>query len=104
MAMVQERCIDAVNSIAGGYGRAWTCAAAPPGASIDAAVATAAHDVLIQVIPLVAPLTDATMREGSWRGVQTQYETELAAISAGGAKSARRDGGCRRRRGDARRP
>ena len=67
--------------------RTWTSPAAPPGASIDAAVATAAHHVLIQVIPLVAPLTDATIRDAILARVQTQYETELAAISPGAAKS-----------------
>ena len=87
MAMVQGAVYDAVNSIVGGYEPYLDVAAAPPGASIDAAVATAAHHVLIQVIPLVAPLTDATIRDAILARVQTQYETELAAISPGAAKS-----------------
>ncbi len=87
MAMVQGAVYDAVNSIVGGYEPYLDVAAAPPGASIDAAVATAAHHVLIQVIPLVAPLTDASIRDAILARVQTQYETELAAISPGAAKS-----------------
>ena len=49
---------------------------------------------------------DGCHRSGmrSWRGVQTQYETELAAIPPGDREVARRGGGCGRRRGDARKP
>jgi hypothetical protein len=87
MAMVQGAVYDAVNSIEGGYEPYLDVAAAPSGASIDAAVATAAHHVLIEVIPLVAPLTDPTIRTAILARIQTQYETELAAIPAGTPKS-----------------
>jgi hypothetical protein len=87
MAMVQGAVYDAVNSIVGGYEPYLDVAPAPPGASIDAAVATAAHHVLMEVIPLVAPLTDPTIRAAILARIQTQYETELAAIPAGDAKS-----------------
>ena len=87
MAMVQGAVYDAVNSIVGGYEPYLDVAAAPPGASIDAAVATAAHHVLTQVIPLVAPLTDPTIRDAILARIQTQYEIELAVIPTGDAKS-----------------
>ena len=45
MAMVQGAVYDAVNSIVGGYEPYLDVAAAPPGASIEAAVTTAAHHV-----------------------------------------------------------
>ena len=87
MAMVQGAVYDAVNSIEGGYEPYLDVPAAPPGASVDAAVATAAHHVLIQVIPLVTPLTDPTIRAAILARIQTQYQTELNAIAPGIAKS-----------------
>lgn len=86
MAMVQGAVYDAVNSILGGYEPYLDVARAPSGASIDAVVATAAHHVLMQVIPLVAPLTDPTIRDAILARIQTQYETEMAAIPTGDAK------------------
>ena len=68
LAMVQGAVYDAVNSIVGGYEPYLDVPAAPPGASIDAAVATAAHHVLVTVIPIAAPLTDPAIRMRSWRG------------------------------------
>ena len=46
MAMVQGAVFDAVNSIEGGYEPYLDVPSAPPGASVDAAVATAAKRVL----------------------------------------------------------
>jgi hypothetical protein len=87
MAMVQGAVYDAVNSIVGGHEPYLHVPRAPHWASIDAAVATAAHHVVVEVIPLVAPLTDPTIRDAILARVQSQYETELAAIPSGAAKS-----------------
>jgi hypothetical protein len=62
MAMVQGAVYDAVNSIAGGYEPYLDVPAAPSSASQAAAVATAAHDVLVAVLnqtPLTAAFTGA---------------------------------------------
>jgi hypothetical protein len=93
MAMVQGAVYDAVNSIEGGYEPYLDVPAAPPGASVDAAVATAAHHVLVRVIPIAAPLTDPMIRSAILARVQTQYQTELNAIPAGVAKSQGRSAG-----------
>ena len=87
LAMVQGAVYDAVNSIVGGYEPYLDVPTAPAGASIDAAVATAAHHVLLEMIPPVAPLTDAAIRDAILTRIQTQYESDLAAIPASDAKT-----------------
>jgi hypothetical protein len=70
-AMVQGAVYDAVNAIAGGYQPYLIKPNAPFGASMDAAVATAAYEVLVAVVPsALASLT-------------TQYTNALAAVPAG---------------------
>jgi vanadium-dependent haloperoxidase-like protein len=86
MAMVQGAVYDAVDSIVGGFEPYLDVPAAPSDASMDAAVISAAHDVLTEVIPLVAPLTDTTIRDAILARIETQYTNELGAISASSQK------------------
>ena len=75
--MVHAAMYDAVAAIEGGLAPFATSVTAPPGASVDAAVAQAARDVLTTRVPLQA----AT--------VQTAYDAFMASIPDGPAK----DGG-----------
>jgi hypothetical protein len=73
MAMVQGAVYDAVNAIAGGYQSYLTgLPAASSSASKDAAVATAAHDVLVGIIPALPAAVKA------W--LDTRYGLALAGI------------------------
>jgi vanadium-dependent haloperoxidase-like protein len=87
MAMVQGAVFDAVNSIHNRYEPYLDVPDASSSASVDAAVITAAHDVLIEVIPLVAPLTDAAIRDAILARIEEQSTTELAAIPSDKAKT-----------------
>jgi hypothetical protein len=82
MAMVQGAVFDAVNSIVGKYESYLDVPDAKAGASVSAAVITAAHDVLIEVIPM----SDASIRDAILARIEEQYTTELAAIPSGPAK------------------
>ena len=82
MAMIQGAVFDAANSIVGRYESYLDVPDAKKGASVNAAVITAAHDVLIEVIPLA----DATVRDAILARIEEQYTTELAAIPSGRAK------------------
>jgi hypothetical protein len=86
MAMVQGAVFDAVNSIKNRYEPYLNVPDASSSASSDAAVITAAHDVLVDVIPLVAPLTDAAVRDAILARLEEQYTNELAAIPSGASK------------------
>jgi hypothetical protein len=92
MAMVQGAVYDAVNSIDGGYQPYLdTVPSAPSGASMDAAAATAAHHVLVAVIPVLPisvmpPLTAAAVRTMIIDRLNTLYLAALAEISPGQAK------------------
>lgn len=75
MAMVQGAVYDAVNAIAGGHAPYLAgLDAAPSSASQDAAVATAAHDVLVNLVPSLPAATDA------W--LEVEYAAAMAEISA----------------------
>jgi hypothetical protein len=81
MAMVQAAVYDAVNAIAGGYQPYLEgLPAAPASASVDAAVATAAHDVLTGLTP---PLP-AVVRDR----LDALYAGSLAAIADGANETA----------------
>jgi hypothetical protein len=95
MAMVQGAVYDAVNSIVGGYQPYLDVPAADPSASLTAAVATAAHDVIVGVViePAMTPdmiaridlawgdsITAATAADGQ--------EAVEAGIAAGEAAAA----------------
>jgi hypothetical protein len=55
LAIVQIAVFDAVNAIDGGYQSYTGIAKAPAGASLDAAVGTAAHDTLVALYPAQGP-------------------------------------------------
>lgn len=76
IAFVQAAVYNAVVAIAGGYQPYKLSLAPRPGASVDAAVAAAAHGVLASYFPAQQAALDA------------DYATALAAIPAGAAKSA----------------
>jgi hypothetical protein len=92
MAMVQGAVYDAVNSIDGGYEPYLeTVPSAPSGASMDAAAATAAHHVLVAVIPVLPisvtpPLTVDIVRTAIIDRLDDFYADALADISPGQAK------------------
>src|ERR1700730_4734103 len=74
-AYVDVAMYDAVNSIGGRYKPFAVKAHAPPGTSMDAAAATAAHDVLLHYF-----LAQATVLNADW-------EASMAAIADGQAKT-----------------
>ena len=75
LAIVQLAVYDALVAIVGGYEPYATSIVAPPGASVDAAVAQSAHDVLVDLLPAQAVALDARLAE------------TLAGIPDGQAKS-----------------
>jgi PAP2 superfamily len=76
LAMVQGAVFDAVNAIDGGHeGYLITSRLATPSDSKEAAVATAAYRVLLNIVPAQKPVLDA------------QYAASLAGISDGPAKT-----------------
>ena len=75
MGTVQAAIYDAVAATERGLDPFMASVPAPPGASTDAAVATAAHDVLVARVPLQAvPIT-------------TEYDTFMGTIADGQAKT-----------------
>ena len=75
MAIVQLGVYDAVVAIVGGFEPYAASIDAPPCASVEAAVAQSAHDVLVGLLPAQAAALDA------------QLATSLAAVPAGVAKA-----------------
>ena len=63
MAVVHIAVFDAINSIAGSYRGYSDLAPAPKGASIEAAIAFAAHDTLNALFPSQSPECDALLAE-----------------------------------------
>lgn len=63
MAIVHIAIFDAVNSVKGGYQSYTGIPRARSGASVDAAIAQAAHDTLISVFPSQTPLFDDLLAE-----------------------------------------
>src|SRR5262245_8126633 len=61
MAIVQLAVYDAVVAIAGGFDPYATSIVAPLGASVDAAVAQSAHDVLVDLLPAQVAALDAQL-------------------------------------------
>ena len=82
MAMVHGAIYDAVNAIDGGYQPFLPdLQPASPSASVDAAVATAAHDVLVGLV------TDPPLPEAVVTRLDGLYEEALAAIPDGADKT-----------------
>jgi hypothetical protein len=75
MGIVHAAMYDAAVGVAGGYEPYRVSVAAPAGASLDAAVATAAHHVLVTLFP------------GQQGTLDTSYATSLAAIPDGQPKT-----------------
>jgi hypothetical protein len=75
LAMVHGAVYDAVNAIDGGYDPYLTAPAAMPWYSQDAAAATAAHRVLVNLVPLQQATLDGL------------YASSLAGIPDGPAKA-----------------
>jgi hypothetical protein len=75
MGIVHAAMYDAAVGIEGGYRPYRVSATAPPGASRDAAVATAAHQVLVELFP------------DQQAGLDLAYEASLATIPDGPPKS-----------------
>jgi hypothetical protein len=78
-AMVQGAVYDAVNGIEGGYQPYLVKPAANQSDSKDAAVATAAYRVLVEVIP--------SSQTAALANLATQYDAALAAVPEGAAKA-----------------
>src|SRR3989475_10949273 len=74
-AIVHIAIFDAVNAIAGGYQSYTGLPPAPPGTSMDAAIAQAAHDTLVALFPSQTASFDSQLAE------------DLGQIWAGGAKT-----------------
>jgi hypothetical protein len=75
MGIVHAAMYDAAVAVAGGYRSYHVAPVVPPGASLDAAVATAAHHALVDMFPGQAMALDAA------------YASSLAGIPDGPAKS-----------------
>jgi PAP2 superfamily len=75
MAFVQVSVFDAVNAITGRYPSTRAKIAAPPGASVDAAVAAATRTVLLKLMPTQQAAIDA------------DYQAALKSMPDGAAKS-----------------
>ena len=63
MAIVHIAIFDAVNAIAGGYRSYTGLSGAPQGASMEAAIAQAAHDTLVALFPAQSASFDAALGE-----------------------------------------
>lgn len=85
MAIVHIAMFDAVNSILGGYKSYTGIRAAPRTASLDTAIAQAAHDTLVAMFPSQAPSFDQLLAEDL---VQAQPRT--AQPRADGAAAGKR--------------
>jgi hypothetical protein len=75
MGIVHAAMYDAAVGVQGGFEPYRVSAVAPPGASLDAAVATAAHHLLVQLFP------------AQQQDLDVAYAASLAAIPAGAAKA-----------------
>src|SRR5207244_160361 len=81
MAIVHIAIFDAVNAFTGEWQSFTEQDPAPPGASMDAAIAQAAHDTLASLYPSQADTLDAALAE------------DLASIAPNGKQPGRRVGG-----------
>jgi PAP2 superfamily len=91
MAIVHIAIYDAVNSILGGYESYTNIPRARSGASVDAAIAQAAHDTLIGVFKSQTPLFDALLaqdlaripasHQAKDRGIATGHAAALAILA-----------------------
>src|SRR3990172_2272263 len=96
MAIVHIAIFDAVNAIAGGYRSYTGLARAPDDASMDAAIAQAAHDTLVALYPSQQAALDALLAEDLGeiraRGARVKANGIALGRGAGAATPARRAG------------
>ncbi len=84
LAIVHIAIYDAVNSVQGGYQSYTRIPRARVGASVDAAIAQAAHDALLGVFKSQAPLFDSLLAEDLAR-IQASQPAKERGIAAGHA-------------------
>jgi hypothetical protein len=87
MAIVHIAIFDAVDSILGGYESYTRIPRARPGASVDAALAQAAHDALAALFPSQLPLFDQLLAE-DLAGVRASAAAKRRGTDAGSAAAA----------------
>ncbi|HVD87761.1 MAG TPA: vanadium-dependent haloperoxidase, partial [Jatrophihabitantaceae bacterium] len=88
MGIVQGAVYDAVNAIGPRHHRSYLLKTrASAKASIDAAVATAAYDVLSNLVSTAPERAPFTGRAGLLAALSTEYAASLGAINAGSSKS-----------------
>jgi PAP2 superfamily protein len=87
-AMVQGAVYDAVNAIDGGHRSYLPQPTAAPGASEDAAAATAAHNVLAWLFPLQQATLDSQYQASLAAIPETLTGSKAGGIAAGGAAAA----------------
>ena len=104
MGMVEGAVYDAVNTIGPRQHRPYLLKRRfGAKASIDAAVATAAYDVLTDIVSNAGPpFRSPVTRQICWTALATEYAASLAAVDAGSFKTARHHGRPCSRRSDAR--
>ena len=85
-ALVSAAVFDAVNSFDRIYHPAFVWVNVPAGASRDAAVAQAAHDALVSVMPSQTAVFDAALAT-SLAGIPAQAAADGAAVGAAAAKA-----------------
>jgi hypothetical protein len=85
-ALVSAAVFDAVNSFDRLYQPAFSIVDVPAGASRDAAVAQAAHDALVSVMPSQTAMYDAQLAT-SLAGIPAQAAADGAAVGAAAAKA-----------------
>jgi hypothetical protein len=96
LAIVHLAMFDAANAIDRRYESYATPLKAPPGASLDAAAATAAYEVLLRMIPLQKAVLDAALADslkGLAEGPATQDGAALGRQAAEQILAMRRDDG-----------
>jgi hypothetical protein len=86
LALVSAAVFDAANSFDRVYQPAFTFVDVPAGASRDAAVAQAAHDALVSVMPSQRAAFDAALAT-SLAGIPAQAAADGAAVGAAAAKA-----------------
>jgi hypothetical protein len=86
IAITSAAVFDAVNSFDRLYQPAFTFVDVPAGASRDAAVAQAAHDVLVALLPSLTATLDTALA-ASLAGIPSQARADGAAVGAAAAKA-----------------
>jgi PAP2 superfamily len=83
MAIVHIAMFDAANAILGGYRSYTGIAAVAPSASLDAAVAQAAHDTLVALFPSQTPAFDRQLEDALAVAVARDERAKVVGIDAG---------------------